>query len=109
MLTLSKAQGAPGYVISNEAGDEVLVQSDYDYPATATTFGFVLSALPLPTGNAGVSPSDWCPSDHDGTDGTIPCPSCGLPASFFIDAARGFLNDNLGTTTDYDPGYFIES
>lgn len=48
------------------------------------------------------------PCEHDGTDGTVACPHCGLPAGAFIQAARQWIDDNDGAEVD-DPGYFEES
>lgn len=45
------------------------------------------------------------PCKHDGTDGTVSCPECGLSASEFIEAARQWLGDNDGAEAE-DPGYF---
>ncbi len=42
---------------------------------------------------------------HEGTDGTIDCPECGLKAGEFIAHARKWMDDNDGATAE-DPGYF---
>jgi hypothetical protein len=41
---------------------------------------------------------------HNGTDGTIDCPQCGLSAGDFIRAAHTFLIENDGAEI-VDPGY----
>jgi len=47
------------------------------------------------------------PCDHDGTDGTIDCTSCGLTPTSFIRDAREWLDEHEGATAE-DPGYFWE-
>lgn len=74
----------------------LLVQSDWDYPSIAGTFGWSLRGTQY--GNA-------TPCDHSGTDGTIACPDCGIPAGSFIADAAEWIADHYGTTAD-DPGYF---
>lgn len=73
--------------------DTVLIQTDWDFPGVAGTFGASLQTL---------IPGDC---DHDGTDGTVTCPGCKKTASDFISAAYDWLADNDGATAD-DPGYF---
>jgi len=44
---------------------------------------------------------------HAGTDGTIDCPTCGKPASEFIQEAAEYLDDCVATgEVVEDPGYF---
>jgi hypothetical protein len=76
-------------------GRSLLVQTDWDYPGVASTFGWSIRAVQ----QAHVR------CDHRGTDGTVKCPACGLTAADFITDARAFLDDNIGVTAD-DPGYF---
>lgn len=86
-------------IILNEDGREILVQLDYDWPGVASTFGWHVSMNePFPY-------AEKC--DHDGTDGTIDCPACGLPAASFIAAARHYLDEHEGKRAE-DPGYFTE-
>lgn len=80
-----------------EDGRDILIQTDWEWPGIATTFGWSVSDVPPNTTRA------TC--DHDGTDGTIDCPCCGLRAGAFIQAARQFLDRNDGEST-VDPGYF---
>jgi hypothetical protein len=80
----------------SDDGQTVLVQTDWDFPATAETFGWS-------TRNVQVCPE--CDCDHNGTDGTVDCPDCGIKAGDFIDAAREWLDNNDGVTAE-DPGYF---
>lgn len=42
---------------------------------------------------------------HDGTDGTIDCVSCGRTAADFIGAAADWMDEHDGETAD-DSGYF---
>ena len=74
-----------------------LVQTDLDYPGLASTFGW----FPKP------GPNMHCV--HAGTDGTIDCPTCGKPASEFIQEAAEYLDDcvAVGEVVE-DPGYFDE-
>lgn len=78
-----------------EDGRSHLVQTDWDFPSVASSFGWSLAQVQDDDG-------DHC--DHDGTDGTIDC-KCGITASRFIGAAREFLENNDGLEVD-DPGYF---
>lgn len=103
-----------------EDGRDHLVQLDWDYPGVAGTFGWNIRHVQLcprcsaaRTGdesgvfcNQGDCDGVLCEEcGHDGTDGTIQCPTCGLPPSAFINAAGEWLLDNDGVTVD-DPGYF---
>jgi len=97
MIRLDTADGLP-LIVNVDDGRSILVQTDYDYPGVASTFGWSLPALVLPDGTL-------CPSDHDGTDGSIQCPGCGQPASYFIEAAGAYLRDEVGATAQ-DSGYF---
>ena len=80
-----------------EDGRALLIQTDWDCPGIASTFGWSVSKLP------GTSLFPEC--SHNGTDGTIKCPDCGLAASAFIESAREWIEDNDGTSVK-DPGYF---
>lgn len=72
----------------------VLIQSDWDYPGLARTFGFAPKA-------------GWCQHPH--TDGTVQCPDCGMAAGDFIKQAAEFLDycAEKGKVVE-DPGYFDE-
>lgn len=87
--------------IESEDGQSRLIQTDYDFPGVANTFGWSIQSVQWP-----VEDSDPC--EHSGTDGTVPCPKCGMPASKFIRAARQWIDDHDGITAE-DPGYFTES
>ena len=92
-VQLWKARGIPGYLvckIDEETGcylsdeqNSVLVQTDYDYPSLASSFGFV-------------------PCSCGQTDGTVDCPH--KNSSEMIQQAQDFLDDSLGKIID-DPGY----
>ena len=117
----------PGEIVSDD-GRTLLVQTDWDYPGTAMTFGWsVRNVQKCPkcdevhTGidyHADQFCCDGCDAeeeqaadmlhdccDHDETDGTVDCPKCGCTASQFITAAGEWLEENDGATAD-DPGYF---
>jgi hypothetical protein len=89
-------------IVLNEDGREILVQTDYDYPGIAESFGWSVSSV-----EEGKPHSFSLPCEHRETDGTIECPACGEPASSFITAARDWLDEHEGATAD-DPGYFTE-
>ena len=69
---------------TRDEDNTVLVQTDWDYPSIASSFGFV-------------------PCECGDTDGTIDCSH--KTASEMIIAAAEFLDDNLGKIIE-DPGYF---
>jgi hypothetical protein len=96
------APGCPGQIVNlDDESQTILVQTDWDYPAVAQLFGWSLRAVqPV------VVIGNLC--DHGGTDGTIDCPECGLPALDFITAAGEWLDDNDGAEADDGPGYFSE-
>ena len=81
--------------IVNDDGADVLVQTDWDYPGVASTFGWDIES---------VQADDDSPCDHSGSDGTIDC-GCGVSAGEFITSAGEFLQGADGATAD-DPGYF---
>lgn len=83
-ITLQSGDFGWDYVIEAEDGRDVLIQTDWDYPGTASTFGFV-------------------PCDCGETDGTIDCKH--KTASDMIAAAAEYLDDHIGDTVE-DPGYF---
>lgn len=89
-------RGSHGFVEAKGREEDVTIyiQTDWDYPPVARTFGWQ-----APRGPGGC--------EHDGTDGTINCPDCGMKVGRFIDSARRFLDkiahDNVVVE---DPGYF---
>lgn len=114
----------PGEIIA-EDGRTVLIQTDWDYPGVAGSFGWS-TQLVQHCPECGVVHVDRddvhsrgypvefnCPDcrrlcinpcPHQTTDGTVDC-DCGMPAGEFIDAARDWLESNDGATAS-DPGYF---
>jgi len=72
------------YLIVAEDGRDILIQTDWDFPGTASTFG-------------------WQACACGATDGTVDCPH--KKASRMISEAADFLDANIGKTVD-DPGYF---
>jgi len=85
-MTVKLERGDFGtYLIVAEDGRDIQVQTDWDFPGTASTFG-------------------WQPC-HNSTDGTVTCPDCGKTATEMITEAADFLDDNIGAEAD-DPGYF---
>lgn len=108
----------------------LLIQSDWDYPGIAGTFGFSLKSVQkcencdgIITGvdphaktflcdaceedkeDTGVMENNHPCCDHRTTDGTVDCKDCGVPVGAFISAAGDWMDENDGKTTE-DPGYF---
>lgn len=104
MITVMKCPTVPcGYlVINDDAYDSksVPVTDDHSFPALARTCGM---PWPPPRRVRFVDDPPGCP--HDGTDGSIDCPSCGVSAATFISVARRWLDANLPKSVE-DPGYF---
>ncbi len=74
------------FVVEAENGANILIQTDWDFPALASSFG-------------------WIACRCGQTDGTVDCRH--RRARDMIAAARKFLTDHLGESAD-DPGYFTE-
>lgn len=75
-----------------------LVQTDWEYPATAGSLGWSLSQVQRDPKTGETlhfkrRPSRGRYCDHGGTDGTVKCPACGVTASEFIGAAAQYLDD----------------
>ena len=110
-IQLWKARGITGYLICKvdpETGcylsdeeNSILVQTDWDYPSTAQTFGWSLSESQVTNRVYYLGK----PCEHVGTDGTVKCNECGLTPHTFISDAADYLDDNLGKIVE-DPGYF---
>jgi hypothetical protein len=81
---------------AQDDANTILVQTDWDWPSIAGTFGW---GMKLP----GRTSKSRC--DHSGTDGTVTCPDCGATAGDFITAAGAWLDENIGAMAE-DPGYF---
>lgn len=87
------------YVIHgrNHGKNGTLVQSDWDYPATARDLGWNMRRVQPGKPGKPARILDRAPNrgkgcDHSGTDGTITCPDCGVTASDFIAAAGAYLD-----------------
>lgn len=100
-MKLNSHPNAPGcYEITQRAEHprrmrSRLIQVDWDFPALATAFRWNIRSVQLP--------GQKC--DHRGTDGTGPCPDCGIGPGVFIQSAREWLDDHHGSVAP-DPGYF---
>ncbi len=95
MPRVEQAHGG-GYIIfgRGHGREGTYVQTDYDFPATATDLGWSLRRVQADRkGNVkhfSRVPKNAC--DHRGTDGTVTCPDCGIVAGDFIGAAAEFLD-----------------
>ena len=100
MIRLEQARPSFCFVVRDlESEQSILVQNDYDYPSTASSFGWSVTYVqPVDVG----LPDIEC--NHGYTDGTIDC-ACGVTAMDFINDARRYLQDNIGVVAE-DPGYF---
>jgi hypothetical protein len=106
----------PGEIIDEQTGRTILIQTDWDYPGVASSFGWSVQRVQRcpECGGPAVGPNighcqdcdhAWEPCcGHPETDGTVDCP-CGVTASDFISAAADWLRENDGATAE-DPGYF---
>ncbi|MGE0536627.1 MAG: hypothetical protein AB7O68_16775 [Pirellulales bacterium] len=84
-MLITLEQGPPCcYVVRAEDGRSLLIQTDWDYPALASVFG-------------------WVPCYCGDTDGTVDCPH--NTASDMIADAREWLDARIGDAAE-DPGYF---
>jgi len=72
------------YLLVAEDGRNFLIQTDWDFPGIASTFG-------------------WRPCHCGRTDGTVNCAH--RTASEMISEAAEFLDEHLGESVE-DPGYF---
>lgn len=72
------------YRLEAEDGRDILIQTDFDFPGIASTFG-------------------WTPCVCGATDGTVDCAH--RTATDMIAEAQAFLDDHIGDQAD-DPGYF---
>lgn len=128
-IHIDTCAGNRGYIpccpclIVAEDGRDILVQSDWDYPGFASTFGWSVrnvqkclhcgkiltvdySANMFACADCDGAVGTCC--DHDSTDGTVDCRACGATATDFISAAYDYLRYNDGAEAE-DPGYFAES
>lgn len=87
-------------------GQDLLIQSDWDFVGIASTFGFSLASVQGPGREWHLENFDNPPCQHRKTDGTVVCPDCGVQPGRFIEAAREWLDDNDGAQVE-DPCYFF--
>ena len=84
-MSITLLEGDCGtFLLVAQSGREILVQTDWDFPGLASTFG-------------------WSPCSCGATDGTVDCAH--KTADEMIAAARDFLTAHVSDTAD-DPGYF---
>ena len=109
-IALERTHGI--FLIVADDGRDRLIQLDWDYPGVAESFGWSIGKIQAHCHhNASTEECCPCPNDcefacdHSGTDGTVRCDECGLTATDFINAAREWLDDNIGAVAA-DPGYF---
>lgn len=72
-----------------------LVQTDWEYPATASALGWSIRRVQRVGPNVrhlARRPSRHTACAHPYTDGTVQCPDCGVTASDFIRAAGEYLD-----------------
>jgi hypothetical protein len=81
------------YVVHLATGEYLYIQTDWDFPGIAQTFGW--------------TPKKFRKCAHRGTDGTVDCPDCGRSVSDFITEAQAYLTKHEGKIVT-DPGYFLD-
>lgn len=92
MITLCDGNFGWDYVLEHDDGRMLLIQSDWEYPGAAMTFGW--------------SPCSRCRrSCHGASDGTIDCARRSV--SEHLASAQEWLDDHIGKRV-IDPGYFEE-
>lgn len=86
MIRLEDGQFGWDYRIVDESDDtDELIQSDWDYPATAQTFRWNIAGAHRRNCKA-----------KNSTDGTVDCRGCDRTTSDFIGAAQNYLDRNIG-------------
>lgn len=85
-IRLEKGDFGFCYLLVAEDGRDILIQTDWEYPSMATSFG-------------------WKACSCGRTDGTVNCAH--KTASQMIGEAQDFLDDHIGDSIE-DPGYFYE-
>jgi hypothetical protein len=84
-MTITLREGHAGtFLLVAEDGRDILIQSDWDFPGAASTFG-------------------WSPCACGATDGTVDCDH--HTRSEMMANAWDFLSAHAGDTVP-DPGYF---
>lgn len=85
-IRLEKGDFGFCYLLVAEDGRDILVQTDWQYPSVASSFGYV-------------------PCECGATDGTVNCSH--KTATQMISEAQDYLDEHIGDTIE-DPGYFVE-
>ncbi len=97
-----------GFLIVPNDGDSrddsqtTLIQSDWDYPSIAQSMGWSLTDVQG-------DPEDVDHCEHDSTDGSVSCKSCGLSASQFISAAYDYIREHADEPFDGLDAYLPEA
>ena len=101
-IQLDELRGIPGYRIVAIGGNgiDLIVQTDWEYPSVARTFGWDMRESQVMNAHYY---GQVC--EHSSTDGTVKCAECGLTPSTFIADAASYLDEHIGDTAE-DPGYF---
>ena len=90
-IQLAKSHGAYLIINSHDPKNDILIQTDWDFPSTARTFGWDMREVQVMNAHYyGVV------CEHRSTDGTVTCNECGLKPTTFINAAREYLDAHLG-------------
>ena|ERR1035437_1021040 len=131
MIMIDTDCSAPGCVCQIRGGNgmrkTILIQPDWDYPGTASSFGWstmnvqrckecgkclrILAPDDAPHSFPMYFACENCEAlvqpccEHRNTDGTVDCKLCGVTATDFINSAGEYLSNNDGKEAD-DPGYF---
>jgi hypothetical protein len=126
-LTLSRGPGGLYYEVTAEDGRSQTVQTDWDYPGLASSFGWSTQRVQT-CPECGIVTAEtiysrgWpveflCPKcdavrvnqcPHQTTDGTCDCECGAVTATDFITSAADWLDAKDGETVD-DPGYFVDA
>ena len=95
------------YRVESDDGRSVFIQSDWDRPSLAASFGWSVRRVRgfRRKEVEGLLYATKKSCAHDGTDGTIPCPDCRCPIDRFIESATEWLDARDGKRIN-DPGYF---
>ena len=90
MVTLEDGQFGEYRIINEDTGEHILIQTDWDYPGLASSFGW--------------SPCTHCRQGCRGrTDGTVDCAKRSVGQH--LTSAVKYLDAHIGDSIN-DPGYF---
>ena len=87
-VTLDNGLYGWDYYVVREDGESDLIQSDWDYPSTARTFGW--------SGVHRGKDGRFCNSGA--TDGTVDCRDCGATRTQLLGLAQDYLDAHIGDT-----------